>query len=308
MGKYLCRKEFSLEESFYKDLLDNFYDGVYFVDAERTITYWNHGAERITGYSSQEVVGKRCMDNILVHVNQAGLSLCQGNCPLKCSIIDAQPRETEAFLKHKQGHRVPIMIRTTPLQDSKGEIIGGVEVFSDNSRMFSTQSRITQLEEEVNNDGLTGLYNRKLLDLKLESLIHEANYLSPAAVLFLDIDRFKKVNDKYGHDAGDRVLQTISQTFKQNIRDKDIVGRWGGEEFMIILVDLKPGYLLEIANKIRILTQSTSILWNTEEIHITVSIGGTMINTTDSVATIIQRVDQLLYKSKEDGRNRVTIS
>ena len=96
---------------FYKDLIDNLSDGVYFVDANRRITYWNKGAERITGYSSDEVVNHLCSDNILTHMDRAGCLLCGGACPLHKSMEEDGHHEDEIFLHHKDGHRVPVRVK-----------------------------------------------------------------------------------------------------------------------------------------------------------------------------------------------------
>ena len=94
--------------NFDKDLIDNLYDGVYFVDRERVITYWNKGAERITGYKDRQVIGRCCGDNVLNHVDAAGVELCRSHCPLAACMEDGLPREVEVFLHHADGHRMPV--------------------------------------------------------------------------------------------------------------------------------------------------------------------------------------------------------
>ncbi len=135
-----------MENNFYKDLLDNLYDGVYFVDNKRMITYWNNAAERITGFSKEQVVGSYCADNLLNHVNDAGLCLCEGECPLKKTIEDGSVQQNEVFLHHKNGHLVPVLIRTSPIRSAEGSIIGAVEVFADNSNMVNVRSKVDELE------------------------------------------------------------------------------------------------------------------------------------------------------------------
>ena len=110
-------------EDLYRDLVENMHDGIYFVDRERRITYWNKGAERITGYSAAEVVGKSCADNILVHVDALGRQLCKGSCPLVASMADGAPHEAEVYLHHKQGHRLPVWVRTSPLPAADGTVL-----------------------------------------------------------------------------------------------------------------------------------------------------------------------------------------
>ena len=296
-----------MDDGFYKRLLDNIYDGVYYVDPSRMITYWNKGAERISGYASKEVVGKRCLDNILVHVDDSGTLLCLGDCPLKCSIDDGKERETEAFLQHKDGYRIPVAIRTSPIKDAAGKTIGGLEVFSDNTNMLSARTKLSKMELEALTDSLTGLYNRRYLDVSINSLFHNPQQKTNAALLFLDIDHFKHVNDTYGHAAGDQVLVTISNALKHNTRSTDMVGRWGGEEFMVLVTDIDADYLAGVANKLRIAIQESKVQWGETKIKVTVSIGATKIIQKDNPSRLIRRVDELLYQSKFEGRNRVTI-
>jgi PAS domain S-box-containing protein len=104
------------DNSFYKDVIDNLYDGVYFVDRERVITFWNKGAERISGYSSQQVIGHSCRDNLLNHVTAHGVQLCQGQCPLAACMEDGRPREADVFLHHADGQRIPILVRAAPMR------------------------------------------------------------------------------------------------------------------------------------------------------------------------------------------------
>src|SRR5512146_1588532 len=99
------------EKDFYKDIIDNLYDGIYFVDRDRVITYWNKGAERITGYSSTQTIGRSCRDNLLNHVTASGIQLCQNHCPLAAVMEDGKEREVEVFLHHANGHRLPVAIR-----------------------------------------------------------------------------------------------------------------------------------------------------------------------------------------------------
>lgn len=107
----------------YKTLLDNLYDGVYFTDTNRCIKYWNKGAERITGFSSEEVLGYCCSDNILMHVDLDGNSLCLNNCPLQATLEDQIPRHDKVYLHHKEGHLVPIRVSIAPILGDDGEVI-----------------------------------------------------------------------------------------------------------------------------------------------------------------------------------------
>jgi PAS domain S-box-containing protein len=104
------------DPEFFKQLLDHISDGVYFVDRERRITYWNEGACRLTGYSASEIVGRQCQDDILCHVDYEGKSHCQRGCPLAAAMAEGRGQEATMLLRHKQGRRVPVRIRIEPTE------------------------------------------------------------------------------------------------------------------------------------------------------------------------------------------------
>jgi diguanylate cyclase (GGDEF)-like protein/PAS domain S-box-containing protein len=296
------------DQDLYKSLLDNLYDGVYFADTERKICYWNRGAERITGFSYSEVLGRHCWDNLLVHINERGVSLCQGNCPLAQTIRDGELREAQVYLHHKDGHRVPVLVRIAPLKDREGRILGGAEIFSDNSAHVALLQKVGELQELALLDALTGLGNRRYIEINLNTRIDElVRYGWPFGIIFIDIDRFKQVNDRYGHQVGDEILKMVSRTLLNNIRSFDFVGRWGGEEFAISIVNVNEEQLYEIAEKFRILVENSSLHRESEDLSVTVSIGAALGRPHDTADSLLERADQLLYQSKSSGRNRVSV-
>jgi diguanylate cyclase (GGDEF)-like protein/PAS domain S-box-containing protein len=295
------------ENEFHKKLMDNLYDGVYFVDTNRLITYWNNGAERITGYPAEYMIGRVCNDNILDHVADDGCHLCMGGCPLLETINDGQPRETQVQLRHAEGYRMPVLVRTSPVYDEENKIIGAVEIFSNNQSLFKMKRRVDELEQDVFRDTLTGVGNRKLLEIKINSAILEySQHQISFGLIFLDVDHFKAVNDKYGHMEGDKILQNTARNMKEHLRATDICGRWGGEEFIAILYNVKPKSLSRIAEKLCAMIASSAITFNGEKISITASIGAALVHKSDTMESIIERADQLMYQSKQGGRNRVT--
>ena len=129
----------------------------------------------------------------------------------------------------------------------------------------------------------------------------------PFAIAFLDIDHFKYVNDTYGHNVGDDILKMVSQTYMNNIKSSDFVGRWGGEEFLAIFTNCDGQSLHELTERIRILVENSTITVDETELTVTISIGATMVKPEDDFESIIKRADELMYQSKENGRNRCTI-
>jgi len=298
-----------LEQGFYKNLLDNLYDGVYFVDAERRITYWNKGAERLTGYTASEVIDCYCRNDILMHVDEKGDKLCETSlCPAVKTLQDGRPREEDLFLHHKRGHRLPVAIRVAPILSPDGKIVGAVEVFSDNTPRVVSKQTIEELQRIALLDPLTEVGNRRYAEMNLKfRLAEQERYGWPFGILFIDIDVFKTVNDRFGHEVGDDVLRMTARTLSNSLRSFDLVSRWGGEEFLALIINVDSGSLLSVAEKLRRMVEQSSITWDSQNISITVSIGGTLAVKTDSVESIVRRADELMYRSKEEGRNRTTM-
>lgn len=298
----------SFDKNNYRDIIDNLYDGLYFVDQERVITYWNKAAEKISGFKDSEILGKSCSDNILCHVDKDGNSLCKGMCPLATTITDKIPREAEVYMRHKDGHRIPVSVRVNPLINEEGKVIGGIELFSDISNKVANQLKIKELEKLAFLDNLTQLANRNFINKEIQSRFEEQKrYDITFGIFFIDIDHFKVFNDTYGHDVGDKVLKFIANTFIANARPFDLYGRWGGEEFIGIIRNINSRNLEALGNRLRMLTEKSYLLYDNEKLSVTISIGATLVNTNDTIESLIKRADTLLYKSKSSGRNCLTI-
>jgi len=274
----------TISEDIYKTVLDNLYEGVYFVDQERRITYWNRGAEIISGYSSEMVIGKSCSENILIHIDDDGQPLCTHGCPLIEAMRQGEMFSAGVYLHHADGHRVPVYVRAAPLFDEQGRVVGAAEIFSDSTSIVAALNKVGDLEKTIAYDMLTGVGSRRYTETQLRSSLSQLKrFQLPFGVLFLDIDRFKNVNDSHGHHVGDEVLKMVANTLKHNVRSSDFVGRWGGEEFIIILVNIEKSHLQQIAEKLRLLVETSYFSADGTLVRVTVSIGGVMAETSDSV-------------------------
>ena len=297
-----------LEQGSYKSIIENLHDGLYLVDTNRVITYWNRAAEKITGYRADEVIGRPCSDNILTHVDKEGNRMRTTVCPLAATMADNIPREAQIYLHHKDGHRVPVSVRLSTMTDTEGEIIGGIELFTDISNQEVNMLRVKELEKMAFLDNLTKLANRNFIQRELQNRFEEIKrYNLPFGILFMDIDHFKNFNDEYGHDVGDLVLRFVAKTFASNSRPFDFYGRWGGEEFIGVIRNINRDDLINLGNRVRELVASSYIVNNLNQtLQVTISIGATMANEQDNVDSLIKRADELLYKSKSSGRNCLT--
>ena len=179
--------------------------------------------------------------------------------------------------------------------------------------MFSVFS--ISLQNEMNyrtsiTDPKTGLYTYDYFVKRIQEQIAKARrYHSTAALLMLDIDHFKNFNDTYGHLAGDKVLIEIAKTLMTSVRTEDCVGRFGGEEFIILLSECKEDSIFHVAERIRKTVEKLEVIENNDRLKVTVSIGGCQIlgNSVETPKTVIKRIDDALYQSKANGRNRSTI-
>jgi diguanylate cyclase (GGDEF)-like protein/PAS domain S-box-containing protein len=287
------------------EVLDSLFDAIYLVDRNRRINFWNRAAEALTGFRRDEVVGRRCPDGVLRHVDEEGTMLCREGCPLQRTIDIGENSEAEVFLHHKDGHRVPVVIRVAPIHDESGNVVGAVEVFRNVADDINRQKRMEELESMAFIDPLTGLANRRFLMTSLNGRLDEFNrYKWPFGILFFDIDHFKQVNDTHGHDIGDEVLKMVAATLGNNTRPFDLAGRYGGEEFLVIVANVDVDQLMSIAERFRILIEKSG-LREPLPLSVTVSIGAALIREGDTAETLIKRADTRLYRAKEAGRNRI---
>jgi diguanylate cyclase (GGDEF)-like protein/PAS domain S-box-containing protein len=289
-----------------KQLLEEVEEGVYFTDLQRRITFWNKGAQRISGYTGGDVLGKKCSDNILIHLDELGEPLCTGLCPLARTLADRILRQANVFLHHKDGHRIPVRIRVFPILDERQQVSGAAELFSDCTQKLDLQTRMQELQQLAMIDHLTGIANRRLMESYLETRLTELRRSAwPFGIIFFDIDDFKVLNDRYSHRIGDGALRMTAQSLQANIRSIDQVGRWGGEEFIVVLGNASLAALSKVAEKLRFLVEK-SVFWGKgHPITVTVSGGATLAAAEDSVQSLIDRADRLMYLSKTSGKNRV---
>lgn len=291
----------------YERILDNLHDGLYMVDRNRIITYWNKAAERISGFKAEEVIGSSCADNILTHVDEAGNNLCKGMCPLAHTISDCELRDAKVFMHHKNGHRIPVSIRTSVITDDEGEVIGGIELFTDISGQQSNEFRVRELEKMALIDNLTGLANRNYAEIEIRKIFAERDRIHLTyGIIFMDIDHFKEINDNYGHDVGDEVLKFIAKTFTSSSRPFDLYCRWGGEEFIGLIRNISGPDLEQLGQRTRMLVANSYIYAGVDRLAVTISVGATLLMDSDTIESFIKRSDKLMYESKKAGRNRLT--
>jgi len=290
-----------------KLVLDNFLNGVCLIDKTKNIVYWNTAAERMLGYTQGEVINQIC-DNEIFTQDIHGDTLCNERCPL-CFRGSFEPSTTITSLRHKDGYRLPMQVRCIPLWDHENNVIGAIKIFDVTYIREDIDLKLKELGQFAYLDVLTAIPNRRYLEETLQEWLQPNNRRDlNCAVAMGDIDFFKNVNDKHGHDAGDLVLKKVATTLRKNLRSADIVGRWGGEEFLILLYNVNRLQLSAKLESLRKAIEAGEVEYNGVFIKVTMSFGCTMPRKEDTPTTIVARADEFLYKSKREGRNRVSIA
>jgi diguanylate cyclase (GGDEF)-like protein/PAS domain S-box-containing protein len=294
-----------VEKEFYQDLLDQMSDGVYFVTPDRRITYWNAGAERITGYDAHDVLGHSCAEGILRHVDDTGQQLCLHGCPLAAVMEDGQPRKALVYLHHKDGHCVPVSVRAQALRDRAGKIVGSVQVFSGKTSGPSEGERRVRTDDSL--DRVTGLTARRFGDMYLQSLMGAVgDGAVTLGILSVGTDHLEDVNDRFGHETGDELLRMIGQSLANGLRRGDLAVRWGAKEFLALLPGTDAGGLQASAERVRMLVENSWILSGGDQVRVTVSVGATMAVPTETADDLVARAEAFRSASQLGGCNRVT--
>lgn len=295
-----------LDESL-RGILDAVSDGVYVTTAEREIVFWNKGAERITGYSFDEVLSRHCYDNILVHTDVLGKTLCFDGCPLEKCIETGEREDVKAvFLKRKDGERLAVYIKALALQ--VGHERYGVEIFGELQPVAGSglAERLKQLSDASIVDQLTGLYNRRYIDTILDQQYGLfKRHFQRFGLLMIDVDKFKSINDSFGRLAGDEALKFVASVLQRTMRSMDFLARLGGDEFVIIcpLVELEG--VEKLSQRIVELVHHSVLSSQAgpkNVIELSVSVGGSMVDNKDTLATdIIVRAHEALSRVKRNG-------
>ena len=276
-------------------------DAVLSTDASGNVTYLNAVAEYLTGWSRLEAAGRPVTDilNIINGATRLGLEN-----PIPSAIREHKTGSlpSNCILLRRDGSEVPIEDSTAPIYDSEGGTTGAVMVFHDVSAARQSAAQISHL---AHHDFLTDLPNRMLLDDRLQHALALAQrHQYRIAVLFLDLDRFKHINDSLGHVIGDQLLQAVASRLQRCVRRSDTVGRRGGDEFLVILseVDHEKEAGVIAAKLLAVLTVPYRIAHH--DLHVPVSIGVSLYpDDGEDAETLINNADTAMYHAKENGRN-----
>src|SRR5215203_189312 len=280
-------------------------EGIFGLDLHGNVTFVNPAASDMTGWSTQDLLG-RPVHNLLHHTKPDGAPYLREQCPIYAALEDGatHSRDVEVFWR-KDGTSFPVEYTSTPILED-GEIVGAVVTFRDITERKALEQ---QLHHQAFHDPLSGLPNRALFMDRLQHALTRANRRgNKVAVLFMDLDDFKVINDSLGHKAGDQLLVAVAERLKACVRPEDTAARLGGDEFTILVEGVAGGDdVAQIAERIADILQPPIAL-EEQEVFATVSAGIALNSTAqEQPADLLRHADLAMYRAKHRGKARYEV-
>ncbi len=284
--------------------LQSIADGVITTDAEGCIDYINPVAQQLIGCNLRSIRGKPISDVMMIVNEHTRTTVEQPvlRCLKEGRVISLAEN---CVLINKEGQEIPIQDSAAPIRDRIGNVIGAVMVFHD---IGKESSLFRQMSYQAAHDAVTGLINRREFENQLVAALDKTreNPDNSHALLYVDLDQFKVVNDTFGHTAGDELLLQVSEIIQANVRSTDIVARIGGDEFGVLLENCDRDRAREVAEVIRIAVEEHRFVWQESFINVRCSIGVVMVShESPSVGSIMSSADVACYSAKDMGRNQI---
>jgi diguanylate cyclase (GGDEF)-like protein/PAS domain S-box-containing protein len=291
-------------KEFNENIVHGLAEGIVMENARGRIRFANPTLERLLGYGPGELLGRHWKTIV---------------DPGEIPVIDAKMKSRpmisqeryESVLRTKDGRNVPVLVSARTFQDGAGRHQGVLTAMTDIRELKDVECRLResqkQLYELATKDGLTGAWNRTtILNFLSEEMAHGARTGQPTSVLMMDVDSFKKINDGYGHLAGDRVLRTMTSCLSKHLRPYDKIGRYGGDEVLLVLRQSGRTRAAAIAERLREHCSRMIIRFQGRRLRFTVSVGcaSSEIFSAPTVDKLIRAADRALYRAKKNGRNQ----
>lgn len=283
-------------------LLESAGDGIYGCDMQGRCTFINPAALKMLGLCYEDVIGRD--QHMIFHYRRpSGAVYPHEECPVYRTLHEGTEQQCEDYFVHSSGDLFPVHLKVSPIFEAE-EQVGVVVVFQDITEQKAIQ---TQLITLTTTDELTGLYNRRYFQKQLrKEFSRYQRSFADTAVLMIDLDHFKQINDTFGHAAGDKVLQEFARLLTQSLRSSDLSARVGGEEFAVLLPNTDIRQAEIFANRLRNQVAGFKFHFEQQEISVTISAGCTLMTLDDSRPDMaLARADKALYEAKSSGRNRV---
>jgi diguanylate cyclase (GGDEF)-like protein/PAS domain S-box-containing protein len=276
------------DTSFFETLAENLESSVRFMDKEKRILYINPYGERLLGCPIAEAVGRGCGELDAKHTDDAGAALCDTACLLDRSLNKGRVYEGRNFVRDKKNNIFPVEIRVLPVSDSKGAVIGVVEIMRDDRPRLELEELRRDIQRMIPVDLLTGLYTRhkimEYLEVKVENAVRYGSPLGVMVATICDLDTIKK---EFGSKKSEEVMQRVGYLFRMNMRRGDISGRLGPGQLLVLLPNTKEEETRAAARKMKRVIEEDSTLVIPKRVGI--MIGTAQYVRDDTVKTLLER-------------------
>jgi diguanylate cyclase (GGDEF)-like protein/PAS domain S-box-containing protein len=288
----------------FRAALESLQTGACIVDRDRKIRFWNDGAERITGYLRQDVLGRFCGEILLIKFHENKTALCEHACPLMAAMRDGKARESRVYLHHKLGYAVPVILRAVPIRDAHGHVIGAVESFVERPCASKRRRPDSDLEIGHGLDAVTQLPDYPFTESHLVSLVNFASeHAIPFGLLCVQLDHLDALTAMHGLDAAEAIMNVVAHTLRNSLDALDFVGRWSGDQFLATIANCSDVDLLTTAERLKRLARSSEITWWGDPLSATVSVGGTVLMPGEPVESLLGRTGYALQQAVAKGGN-----
>ena len=292
----------------YQTVLDNLQTGVYIVDRNRRIRFWNEGAEQITGYLRQDVVGRFLRDHLLATGDGANDLDSDPDDPINLAFRDGKPSIMDVSILHKDGYRVPIVLRTNPIRNSRGAVVGATESFEKNRSASDWTRRQAGFADFGCLDAVTGVAAQSFMETQLrENLITFAEHNIPFGILLIRVDHLDQFRANRGPGVVSTILRVVAQSVENSLRPTDLLGCWGENQFIAVLLECKEYEVCLVGERVRRMIGRSEIEWWGDKFSVTSPLGGAGCRTGDEVELLIARAEASLKESIGKGGNCVTV-
>ncbi|HXP81351.1 MAG TPA: diguanylate cyclase [Verrucomicrobiae bacterium] len=291
----------------YQAVLDKLQTGVYIVDRNRRIRFWNEGAEQITGYLRQDVVGRFLRDHLLTQDAVKDVD-SEPDDPINLVFRDGKPSTMDVSILHKDGYRVPIVLRTNPIRNSHGAVVGAAESFEKNRSASDWTRRQAGFADFGCLDAMTGVAAQSFMETQLrENLTIFAEHNIPFGILLVQIDRMDQFRASRGPGVVSTILRVIAQSVENCLRPTDLVGCWGANQFIAILLECRESEVARVGERVRKMIGQAEIEWWGDRFSVTSPVGGAGCRAGDNAELLVARAAASLQESIEKGGNCVTV-
>jgi len=272
-------------------ILESLHSGVYFVGRDQRILFWNEGAERITGYLRQEVVGRYCCD-LFPAPSDDKPGVCQIGGALAEVLRDGKPTYSDVAIRHRAGHQVFLRVWAAPIRGSDGLIVGASESFDEDRTSRDSDRRHRKLDEHGCVDQTSGVlsfgYIRTVLK---ECLLTLAEHGLPFSIACARIDRLPELRAQYGPVALRGILHAVAETITNSLRPTDCVGRWNDDTFLVVLPECNAIDADHVSRRLQTVARHMTVKWWGDEFQVTAAIAASGAERADTMETLIARIE-----------------